>query len=144
MIYLDTSALVKKYFQESGTHRVRQILESAGTCGISKIAYAEVCAAFGRKKRETRRDAKAIIAAFQSFEQDWRLLTVIEVSDELFPTVRNLTEKHPLRGVDAIHLASAIWLRKVLRDDVTFVAADRRLLQAAQHERLSIINPEKG
>lgn len=142
MIYLDSSALIKNYSQEPGTHRVREILSGADGCSISKIGYAEVCAAFGRKNRENPKDRRIHLIGFQRFQEDWKLLSIVELADDLLPVIRSVTEKYPLRGADAIHLASALWLERVLHDEGTFVAADTRLLEAAQSERLKVINPE--
>ncbi len=147
MIYLDTSAFVKKYFQESGTQFIRQMLAdlgTSGTFGTSKITYAEVCATFARKRRENPRDHRSHLKGFQSFQEDWKHLAVVELADELLPVIRTLTEQYPLRGADAIHLASALWLGRVLHDEITFVAADVNLLNAAQREKLKVINPERG
>jgi len=143
LIYLDSSALIKNYSQEPGTHRVREILSGADGCSISKIGYAEICAAFGRKGRENPKDRRVHLIGFQRFQEDWKLLHIVELEDDLLPVICGLTEKHPLRGADAIHLASALWLERVLRDEVTFVAADGRLLEAARDEKLKTVNPEK-
>jgi len=143
LIYLDSSALIKNYSQEPGTHRVREILSGADGCSISKIGYAEICAAFGRKNRENPKDRRVHLIGFQRFQEDWKLLNIVELEDDLLPVICGLTEKYPLRGADAIHLASALWLERVLRDEVTFVAADGRLLEAARDEKLKTVNPEK-
>ena len=143
MIYLDSSALIKNYSQEPGTHRVREILSGADGCSVSKIGYAEICAAFGRKNRENPKDRRVHLVGFQRFQEDWKLLNIVELEDDLLPVICGLTEKYPLRGADAIHLASALWLERVLRDEVTFVAADGRLLEAARDEKLKTVNPEK-
>ena len=121
---------------------VRQILQGGDKFGISKIGYAEICAAFGRKNRENPQDRKIHLKAFQDFQADWMLLTVVEVGDELLPVIKDLTERYPLRGADAIHLASALWLRRVSQDAITFVTADSRLLEAAHKERIEVVNPE--
>ena len=143
MIYLDSSALIKNYSQEPGTHRVREILSAADGCSISKIGYAEICAAFGRKNRENPKDRRVHLVGFQRFQEDWKLLHIVELEDDLLPVICGLTEKYPLRGADAIHLASALWLERVLDDEVIFVAADGRLLEAARDEKLKTVNPEK-
>jgi len=143
LIYLDSSALIKNYSQEPGTHRVREILSGADGCSISKISYAEICAAFGRKNRENPKDRRVHLVGFQRFQEDWKLLHIVELEDDLLPVICGLTEKYPLRGADAIHLASALWLERVLRDEVTFVAADGRLLETARDEKLKTVNPEK-
>ncbi|MBI2992222.1 MAG: type II toxin-antitoxin system VapC family toxin [Deltaproteobacteria bacterium] len=98
MIYLDSSALIKNYSQEPGTHRVREILSGAGRCSISKIGYAEICAAFGRKGRENPKDRRVHLIGFLRFQEDWKLLNIVELEDELLPVIRGLTEKYPLRG----------------------------------------------
>ena len=40
------------------------------------------------------------------------------------------------------HLASAVWLRSVLREDVVFACTDAKLLDAARKERLIPFDPE--
>ena len=48
----------------------------------------------------------------------------------------DLSEKHSLRGFDAIHLASAVTLREKLASGVTFSCSDMRLQIASQREKL--------
>lgn len=122
---------------------MREILSGADGCSISKIGYAEICAAFGRKGRENPKDRRVHLVGFQRFQEDWKLLNIVELEDELLPVIRGLTEKYPLRGADAVHLASALWLKRVLDDEIIFVAADGRLLEAARGEKLKTLNPEK-
>jgi predicted nucleic acid-binding protein len=43
----------------------------------------------------------------------------------------DLVDKHPLRALDAIQLASAIRATRMLGEAMTFVSADRNLLAAA-------------
>jgi len=55
---------------------------------------------------------------------------------------RDLIQRHPLRGFDAVHLASALSLKNALGEEVTFSAADGRLLRAAGAENLATLNVE--
>ena len=52
MIYLDTSALIKRYIWESGSEQIRGMFREKAFIVTSKIAYAEVYAAFTRRRRE--------------------------------------------------------------------------------------------
>lgn len=142
MIYLDTSALVKKYVTEIGTDRVRALLKDEKEIVISKLTYAEICASFARKYREGGIEKIHYQRALMSFIKDWESLTLIEVREELFPHIRRLTEAYPLRGADAIHLSSAIWVGEAIGEKLTFVASDTNLLNTAQREGLKVINPE--
>jgi hypothetical protein len=49
----------------------------------------------------------------------------------------DLAEKHGLRGFDAVHLASAVTLRKKLALPVTFSCYDVWLQNASQREKLN-------
>ncbi len=142
MIYLDTSALVKKYVIENGTDRIRALLKNEKRVITSKLTYAEMCASFARKYREGGIEIKHYQKAWGSFINDWETLIRMEVREELFPLIRRLTEVYPLRGADAIHLASALWVEESTRETLTFVASDNNLLNTADLENLKTVNPE--
>lgn len=143
MIYLDTSALVKKYVIEKGTDEVRALLKNEEIIITSKLTYAEVCASFARKLREGNIGKKAYNMAWESFLNDWEVFSLVEVREEIFPLTHKLTQNHPLRGADAVHLSSALWVGEEIGQPLRFVASDILLLNAAIKEGLEVINPGK-
>jgi predicted nucleic acid-binding protein len=143
LIYLDTSALVKKYVMETGTDRVRALIKDEKGIITSKLTYAEICASFARKYREGGIEKRYYQKALMSFMNDWESLILVEVREELFPLIRKLTEAYPLRGADAIHLSSAIWIGEMIGEKLTFVASDTNLLNTAIREGLKMINPDE-
>jgi hypothetical protein len=58
------------------------------------------------------------------------------VDDDVNRRVDVLLSLRPLRGADSIHLASALLLRDLVQDQVTFACADTALVTAAQREGL--------
>lgn len=142
MTYLDTSALVKKYVVETGSDQMVSLMSGDRGLFTSKLAYAEMCASLARKRREGGLERNHYRRALNSYLRDWETLIRIELVDGLFPLVRRLVETHPLRGADAVHLATAVWVRDETGEPVTFVAADTSLLAAAAAEGLSVLNPE--
>lgn len=142
MIYFDTSALVKKYIIEVGTDKVRAQLKTEKKVFTSKITYAEVCASFARKQRDNEIEKRQYQKIWRSFTNDWDAIILIEVQEELFSLIRRLVESYPLRGADAIHLSSAIWIGEKIGQSLNFVASDNILLNAARNEGLVVINPE--
>jgi predicted nucleic acid-binding protein len=142
MIYLDTSALVKKYVIEDGTDRIRALLKNEKRVITSKLTYAEMCASFARKHREGGIEMQHYQKAWGSFINDWGTLILVEVREELFPLIRRLTEVYPLRGADAVHLASALLVGESTGETLTFVASDNNLLNTAKRENLKTVNPE--
>ncbi len=144
MLYVDSSALVKKYVLEPGSDRVHKLLAQSGMAVTSKMAYPEIFAGLSRKRREKGIAEKDYRYALADFESDWLALLIIEFQDELLPVIKQLLTKHALKGADAVHLASALWIQKAAKEKVSFVASDIQLLRAAKAEKLEIINPEAG
>lgn len=144
MIYLDTSALVKKYAIEIGADEVRALLKNEDTIITSKLTYAEVCASFARKLREGNMGKGSYKKAWESFLNDWEVFTLVEVREEIFPLIYKLTKTHSLRGADAVHLSSAMWVGEEIGRPLIFVASDGLLLRAATIEGLVVMNPEKA
>lgn len=141
--YLDTSALVKRYYEERGSAWVHSLFQSENVLMASKVAYVELLAAFARKRREKEITEANFTRAAESFQHEWKEIVVAEVTEAVFTDLLTLVKNHPLRGFDAIHLCTALWVRKRLKADVIFACADRNLLSAAETEGLEVRNPEQ-
>lgn len=141
-LYLDTSALVKRYYEEPGTKVVGQLFRDAPLIFTSKIAYAETISAFMRKKRESELSSNDYQKVLKDFKRDWEhLYIVIELSDAVVKGTEILIESYWLRGFDAIHLASAQIAQKEIGIDFAFCCADNSLLDAAKKEGFEGIDP---
>ena len=134
ILYLDTSALVKRYFKEPNSNEVVSRWTEATEIITSSVTYAEASASFYRKKREAQLKDNLIRKIVDLFRSDWDSFIRVEVSDELNEYIDRAVVKHPLRGFDAIHLASAMIMQERLHDAFLFVCFDQRLVQAAQTE----------
>ena len=142
MIFFDTSALVKRYVYESGSERVDEMLEkNIMSSAISKLAYPEILAAFTRRCREGEYSKDWLDKIINNFHIEMEKVLIIELRDELLPIIRRLISKHPLKGADAVHLASALWLKDNIAVNVSFSASDLNLLKVAEIEGLKVINP---
>ena len=140
VLYLDTSSLVKLYAEEAHSANIRHIVENAEVVATSRIAYAETRAAFARKFREDGMTVKEYRNIVQDINRDWENYFIVDVSDPLVKLAGQLAEKHALRGLDAIHLASSVVLRKQAGRPVTFSCFDDRLTLAARNEGLKVTN----
>ncbi|MDR7484000.1 MAG: type II toxin-antitoxin system VapC family toxin [Armatimonadota bacterium] len=144
MTYLDTSALVKRFVVEKGTPLVQVLVARKGPVATAKVAYVEIYAGLRRKRREGGLSEGRYATACRQFERDWESYVRVDLRDEILLLARDLIQRHPLRGFDAIHLGSALSLQDALGEDVVFAAADARLLQAAEAERLQVIDVESA
>jgi len=141
ILYLDTSALVKRYFREPYSDDVLSRWKSATQIVTSSVAYAETMASMYRKKRETDLADTLIRKIADIFHQDWESFIRVEVNDRLNGYIDRVVERYPLRGFGTIHLASAIVIHERLPEDFVFACFDDKLASAAQSEGLEIFPP---
>lgn len=156
MLYLDSSALMKHYQNERGTDafdkRLRSEYENLGHAFTSVLSYAEIHAIIARRVRERLLSAADGAAIHERFDADWVLgFTAIELDSHVLIFIRQIVRTHPLRGADAVHLASALCLRDMVNagarlarhgEKITFASSDKQLIRAAQQHNLEIFNPE--
>lgn len=147
--YVDASALVKRYADEAGSTWVRQITDPSAQQSIllAEITLAEVAAALAAKYRVpggiTQEQRDRILSRFlQDCAEHFALLPVDRL---VIDRAVELTQRHRLRGYDAVQLATALITAETLQlqslSAPIFVAADGDLLTAAAAEHLSVENP---
>lgn len=138
ILYLDTSALVKLYVREKGSAAVARQLGMADAAASSIVAYAEARAAFARLLRERPAARTRHRQRMEQLGRDWNRYAVVELTPALSHNAGELAERHGLRGFDAIHLASALWLKSTWAGELSFMAFDARLASAADSAGLTI------
>ena len=139
ILYLDTSALLKKYFKENGSSDIISLWKKTTAVVTSTVAYAETMATIFRKKREAKNIGESLFeSVFISFQKDWMSFIHVDVTNDLNEEIGKLETAHPLRGFDAIHLASALTVHEHIQHEFIFACYDRRLSKAAKEEGLDI------
>lgn len=140
ILFVDSSVLIKLYIAEPGSERMRWAATQGDTVAASRLAFAEIHAAFARRRREGLLLASEFEQLQHRFSEDWEELTQLPIGAEILTLIPGLCDRHPLRGADAVHLASALFLRQEGLE-VTFACSDRQLLEAAAAEGLATLNP---
>jgi predicted nucleic acid-binding protein len=148
---LEPSALMKYYVTEPGSTWVRQLVdEEANVLASAEITIAEVAAALGIIARMGRIRRRQRDAFWGRFTRDLlRRYEFLPTRRRIITRAAALCLKHPLRGFDAIHLASGLQLQDTLAQQEAgdnalssmYVTSDDRLLTAAQAEGLTVENP---
>jgi predicted nucleic acid-binding protein len=140
ILFLDTSALVKLYIAEPGSERMRELVTRGASVVVSVLAFPEIHATFMRRRREELLQATELEQLQRAFAGDWEETTQVPLSSAVLGLVPGLCARHPLRGADAVHLASALLLHQEGLQ-VTFACSDRHLTEAAAAEGLVIFDP---
>ena len=129
--YFDTSALIKRYVAEPGRREVLNLL-SRNDCVVSTVLPVEIRTALRRRVADQTLDESRIPAILKRFTADRAFWTFIEVSREVLAAAETLVGTHPLRTLDAIHVASAqLIAARGVSSALTFVSADHRQITAA-------------
>jgi predicted nucleic acid-binding protein len=136
ILYLDASALVKRYVAEAGSRDVAAAIASARLLATAVISRAEVTAALAKAVRLGFATRNAVAAALADFEADWPDLIRLEVSEAVVARAASVVWQQGLRGYDAVHHASALQWQEALRDSVTVATYDRELWRGAQNSGL--------
>ena len=126
-VFFDSSAFVKRYVREAGSDAVLQWCDQASEILLSGIALAEIVAGFCRLQREAQitdsqyRQLKSLLLA------DVEDAAICDLTPMVLAQAISSLEANVLRGMDAIHIGSALVLKAEL-----FVTSDQRQLVAAQ------------
>jgi uncharacterized protein len=131
IVYLDASALVKRYFAERGSGEVAALLAEAEAIGTCLVTRVEVIAAFAKAVRVRLVSRQSASAAVEAFNPDWADLMRLQVSEPLAVRAATLAWEHGLRGYDAVHLAAALVWQESIGSAVTMATFDRELWKSA-------------
>lgn len=136
ILYLDASALVKRYVAEPGTSEVAKAIAGAEVVGTSIITRAEVAAALNRAVRVGTLTHEAAVSALQVFRSEWPNWVRVQATEMLVARADALAWELGLPGYDALHLASALLWKDGMDEKVTMATFDRQLWEAARQRGL--------
>jgi predicted nucleic acid-binding protein len=142
--FADTSALAKRYVPEVGSAWVQNWTDPASghITLISALSTVEFVALLARRQRE----GNVSVTDFNRLRLDFlfhvrRQYRVIALRQDVLGRAQLLVTKHPLRTLDALHLASAQVAANVIGTFPIFVTADQRLLAVAAAEGFPTDDP---
>jgi hypothetical protein len=122
VLYVDASALVKRYVAESNSAAAVRHLLSDPAWVTGRHTYVEV-----RRTLALRLDPADRGAAVDAFESDWKRTTIVSLDESTCRLAAALAETTRVRTLDALHLAAA---SRTARS--AFLTFDLRLAAAAR------------
>jgi uncharacterized protein len=131
-VYLDASALVKRYVSEAGSGDVNNLLVKASVIGTAAISRVEVSSAVAKAVRIRLLSREEAASVLQVFNAEWESLIRLQLTEVLIARAATLAWEHGLRGYDSVHLAAALFWQDMLGDPVTLATYDRQLWEAAK------------
>ena len=138
IVYLDASALVKRYVAEAGSDEVAALIDTASVVGTSIISRAEVAAALAKATRMQVVPRQEAEAALSAFDAEWTALARVQMSEMLVARAAVVAWDHGLRGYDAVHLATALFWQAMMGERVSVATFDQQLWRAARTTGLAV------
>ncbi len=127
--FIDTSSLIKRYVQESGSDAFEKFLETISEILIAPTTWLEIHSVLERRLREkTMSKADAELIELNAYA-DLQYMGIIKWNEELEKTAAALIRKYQLKVMDSIQLASG----KLSKSDL-FVTSDKQLYAHARKE----------
>lgn len=139
ILYLDASALVKRYIQENGSQDVKAWIEAADMVVTGLITRVEVAAAIARAGRMKLITPDESLSALHQFRSEWESFHRLPITENTVARGDSLAVEHDLRGYDATHLACALIWQESLGIPVTLVSFDNQLFDAAKAVQMAYL-----
>src|SRR4030065_2353249 len=137
ILYLDSSALAKRYLVEEGSTEVQRLIAGAEQVGTSVIARVEVVAALGRARRQKLLDDQPAARLRALFTGHWLFFVRLGLGENTNARADALAWELGLRGYDAVHLASALTWREAIAESPVFATLDKAPGKAAPAQGLA-------
>jgi len=135
-VYVDASALVKRYVVEMASPEVVALTTNAEAVATALVTRAEVAAALARAVRAGVLDDVGGRRAQRRFSREWPDLMRVPVTEALVARAEALAWAHGLRGYDAVQLAAALTWQDALGREIVLATFDRQLWEAASQAGL--------
>jgi predicted nucleic acid-binding protein len=136
--YFDTSALVKRYIEEAGRRDVLRLLRRYDVV-TSVILPLELRSALRRRTSDGTLDGERVPEILKRVATDRAYWTLVEAATDVLAAAEMLVATHPVRTLDAVHIASAqIFQGRLSIPELLFVSADQRQANAASAAGMAV------
>ncbi len=125
-VYAETSAILRWLFDENGGEAFRGAIARAAKVATSRLTLIETRRVIRRAERDGRLTAAEGADTLAVFAQAASTWAVLEVTEDVARRAEETFPNEPVRTVDAIHLASALFLRQAF-PDLVLLAADAHI-----------------
>lgn len=132
-LFVDTSALVKRYVNEPDRDLVVETMATDDVWIASSLTRTEAMLTLHQLAPGPHSQARL----WHAFRDDWDAFVVVPVDDRCLARAVELGAQFSLRVVDAIHLAAADRLPRPMK----YLTFDRRQIPAAASLGLEVVSP---
>jgi len=111
-------------------------------CACSELGLIEVIAAISRRQRQHPPRRGSLAQTVHEVRDQFTGIQIIGLTASILARGADVAEQRGLRAADALHLASALFVRDVVDPNVTLIASDAELITAAAAAGLATLDPQ--
>ena len=130
MLYVESSALVKRYVAERDSDVARRLMNVEQALLTSRLAEIEV-----RRNLARLLGGADLRSKRQEFQVDLQAFEIVELDGVTFDDAAHIAEETLCRSLDALHLAAA----RRASPHATVLTFDRRQAQAARAIGIAVL-----
>ena len=123
-LYVDSSALLKRYVDEPDSERCEALLLADPTWVTGRHTLVEV-----RRNLPRLLEGEALAAAREQFAADWRRMNVVELDELTCEIAADVAEATGARSLDALHLGA---LTRAGKGTLCLLTLDVRLARSGR------------
>lgn len=136
LLYLDASALVKRYVAEAGSTSVMTMTGEARAVATSVLSRTEMTAALAKATRAGALTENEAAAVAQVFRSEWANFVRIQATEAVIVRADEVGRDLGLPGHAVFHLASALMWQEAMDEVVVLATYDGQLWRAAAENGL--------
>jgi uncharacterized protein len=137
-VFCDTSALLKRYIEETGSAKMDQLFQDTDRVVISVITQIEAASALKRLLMQKELSDEGYKTALENILTDCTHFDCINLNGSVIALSLKVMEQQQLRSLDAIQLGSALSVQKEIN---AFAVCDAKLASAARTYGFDVFNP---
>ena len=132
--FVDTSSLIKKYIQESGSEKFDSLLNQVSEIIVAPVYFLEINSAIERRLMERTITSAQANWMRQESRRDLHFFHQVIWNENLQHKAVEFIRKHQLKTLDSLQLASGC-----LSNADVFVSSDKALYKAANQELRKVL-----
>ncbi len=130
-LYVETSAALRSVLEAGTTPEIEERIEAADTLLTSRLSLVESERALLRLRWSRSVSEERLADAARAMGDLWSHCDIWELTEEVCHTAMQVAPAHPVRTLDALHLATYLLARRRI-GRLELLTADRRLERAAR------------
>lgn len=136
--YFDTSTYLKLYVQENGTEEARSLVNEHKALS-SAILLTECFSALSRKREAGEIEDRILTRLVKTIREELQHVEIINLTDLVLTRAEEIVLHSTARALDAIHIASALFIQDMSKIPLTFITSDRKQYAVAAMQGLSTV-----